>query len=125
MGTGIVIESDEDMTGIDHPLRRLWMSSAEFLKRFDKYPGDKEAQRRVFNEEAYEFLCESIANEEILDELVAEAADVVVTVMTTLMAHGVSYSDFAAAIEQVAQKNDAKTHETHEINSQGKIARKK
>lgn len=120
------------MSDINHPLIRLWMSSAQFLERFNQYPPNREAQRRVFNEEAYEFLSKSVSCQ-LMDalkldekqELVSEAADVIVTVMTTLMAHGVQYKELEVAIEKIAQKNDSKTHESHEVNSAGKIARKK
>lgn len=100
-------------------LKALWDSSSGLYNRFDVYPPDLDAQYRVFHEEIAEFTTELYrgSHED------KEAVDVLVTMLGCLMAVDVTYEDFAAAIQIVIDKNNSKTHQTHKINSNGKIAR--
>lgn len=103
-------------------LRHLWESSAEFYQRFNCYPPETHALLRVMNEEYFELIEAAFAGDN--HALADEAADLIVTIMGTLMSCGVSLDGLEAAIERVAAKNDAKTHETHFIDQNGKIARR-
>ena len=103
-------------------LRRLWDSTEQFHTRFGTQTS-VEAQMRVFFEEVYEFTAEMANPLGSEYKRVVEAADVIVTVCSALQSAGVRFEDIAAAIEDVAQKNDAKTWHTHEIRN-GKISRK-
>lgn len=77
---------------------------------------------RVFTEEYYETVEAALTGSN--SELTEEGADLIVTLMGVLMSRGIPIEDLEAAMEKVAAKNDAKTHETHAINRSGKIARK-
>lgn len=103
-------------------LKLLWDSTADLHERFGLPIPDTAAVLPVFREEVREFLdamdvCDTVHARE-------EAADVAVMLCAVLMSTGASYEDFMAACLKVVQKNNAKTHETHAINSAGKIARK-
>ena len=56
---------------------------------------------------------------------VAEMVDVIVTVLGIARAMRIEQHELAGALLAVAIKNDSKTHDTHTINSKGKIARKR
>lgn len=109
-------------------INRLWNSTDDLHRRFDKYPPDANETLAVFDEESTEFT--SVAweiwneGEGSVGECAQEAADVVVTVLATLTALGITREQFADACAAVAAKNDAKTHDTHYIRADGKIARK-
>jgi hypothetical protein len=62
----------------------------------------------------------------ILDnyDITQEAADVIVTVLGVLRVFEVTDDELAAALLAVAAKNDAKTHDTHFVRNDGKIARR-
>lgn len=115
-------------------LKQLWESTAAFQQRFGL---DKKfslpAQMRCVHEEISELAADAYGywyTEDGLDaenfviDATQEAADVIVTVLGVLMGMGVEYSDVADAIEHIAAKNDAKTHETHAIDANGKVSRK-
>lgn len=103
-------------------LHHLWESSAEFYERFDCYPPETHALLRVMNEEYFELIEAAFSGDN--HALADEAADLVVTIMGTLMSCGVGLAELERAMERIAAKNDAKTHETHYVNSNGKIARR-
>ncbi len=117
-------------------LKRLWESSEQFFRRFDSFPPDLDAQLRCVAEETAELYIATkeaawLEHEGNLDAhavacgaVAREAADVIVTVQGVCMALGITAEQLAAAIEQVAQKNDSKTLDTHYVNSAGKIARR-
>lgn len=108
------------------PTELLFNSTANLHTRFDLMPPDTDAVLRVMFEEVYEFTREVTRGDVYISPefAVSEACDVMVTVLAALISIGVDYAMIAAACERVAAKNDAKTTETHEINSAGKIARK-
>lgn len=109
----------------------LWSSTNAFRQRFDM---DKTAtplaQMRCIHEELAEFECEfyqyhckrSIFHSR--DHAAKEAADLMVTIMGALMSMGVTLHDIEAAMLEIARKNDAKTSETHAMDSNGKVSRK-
>lgn len=103
-------------------LKHLWDSSEAFYKRFDSYPPSTTGMLRVLHEEAYEVIEAALTDDPGV--LADEAADLIVTIMGTLMARGVPLAELEAAMERIAAKNDAKTHETHHVNDVGKIARR-
>lgn len=109
-------------------LSHLWHSSADLYQRFGMATPNTSAQLRVVHEECYE-LTQAAHEYEFAkgmgDRVTEEAADVIVTVMGVLMSCGVTYHELASAINRVAAKNDAKTHETHYVSEvTGKITRR-
>lgn len=112
-------------------LERLWDSTAALYERFglDTETTPPSKRRRIFMEEVAELLEESAWDDASHPssrrsyEVCSEAADVVVTVMGLLQAHDVKLEDFAASMERIAAKNDAKTADTH-LMANGKITRK-
>lgn len=111
-----------------NPLRHLWNVTEAFFQRFDCYPPDTEAQYRAFDEEVGEFQEEIVPyRRKTFDPQKAaeEANDVLVTMMGCLMARGVTYDQFEAALFGVADKLDAKNITTHYVDkATGKITRK-
>ena len=78
-----------------------------------------------FEEEIHEFKAEAITGNLLYAyPLTEEAVDVIVTLLGVLRAAGVDNGELASMMLAVTMKNDAKTHTTHAINSEGKIARK-
>jgi hypothetical protein len=57
-------------------------------------------------------------------EVIREAADVVVTALGLVQAHGISFDQFAYEMLAKVRGNDAKTPDTHEVRD-GKIRRRK
>lgn len=108
---------------------RLYASSTGLIRRFfgDARPTLKASLTKL-NEECDELkqaLWELESGETTqTDHLAGEAADVLVTLLNTLYAVGVEYSQLEAALNRTIEKNDAKTHDTHEVVN-GLIARKK
>lgn len=106
-------------------LLRLWQSTTALYERFSVAP-EMENTRRVLMEEVLEFITEHVIHAVDQDNdanVTIEAADVLVTLLGALMPV-TTLGAFEAAIERVIAKNNAKTLETHEVNSSGKIARK-
>lgn len=54
-----------------------------------------------------------------------ESVDLLVVVLGLLTAHGLTENDLMQAIDTVIVKNDSKTHETHYVDSNGKITRRR
>lgn len=104
-------------------LSDLWNSTAALIRRFygEGSPGF-EARLRVLNEEFGEFVHAAHVGE--VKDAAAEAIDLLVTALGVLQELGCSYALVEAALGRVIAKNDAKTHETHTLNANGKIARK-
>lgn len=103
------------------PVEVLWKSTSDFFLRFlNRYPpiGD---QLRVVSEEHLEVIQAALTQPE---NLPGEVADLIVTCMGLLMTLGYSMDDLNMAMLAIADKNNAKTLDTHEVNSAGKIARK-
>lgn len=102
-------------------LNKLWMSTVSLYFRFHVTP-TVENTSMVFREEARELL---LAQAGEPDENVAEeCADVLVTALGVLLSRGIALAELERAIMRVVAKNDAKTHETHFVNADGKIARR-
>lgn len=103
-------------------IARLWNSTKELHERFGVYPPLTIRVIRVFLEETREVVQAALLEDG--DSLACEIADNIVTALALGIARGVALEQIEAAIERVAAKNDAKTHETHQLNAAGKIARK-
>ena len=102
-------------------LRSLWEGTRELFNRFDLVP-TIDAQLRKFHEEVYEFTREvtifswvlspsDVTREHVLEEFV----DVMVVGIVILQRMGFDYFDIQHAIDKVVEKNNAKTHLTHEV----------
>lgn len=119
--TLVRMERDLDQTTpIRNATINLWRSTSDFFMRFlNRYPPIMD-QLRVLHEEELEVTQAALTQPE---NLPAEVADLIVTAMGLMMSLGFTIDDLNDAMLKVAAKNDSKTHETHEINSAGKIAR--
>ncbi len=104
------------------PLRDLIRSTLAFYKRFGVTP-QLEASTLVFQEEVDE-LIEAAHDDHNVDHIAEEAADVIVTVIGLCEAAGVPQEKLVEQIYAVIAKNDAKSHDTHNVNAAGKIARR-
>lgn len=109
---------------------RLLLSTIEFYKRFGLEPNTQDTEA-VVREELREFMTaagalewelrpyDSIANSVEISELreaaAEEAIDLIVTVLGHALASGVSWQHLLLAAVNVSNKNDAKTHQTHEV----------
>lgn len=119
--------------------QNLWVSTHNFLTRFNAHDTSPLLRQRHFFEEVLELIQVSTEactltwdlesgvtrefHELALQELLEEAADVIVTTQNLCMSHGLTLQDLESALVRVAQKNDMKTTETHEWRN-GKITRK-
>lgn len=102
-------------------LERLFRSTLDLYARFGCVPTvDNTAM--VFTEETRELL--EATHGDDLQHIAEEAGDVLVTTLGICIAHGLTYEQVTSAIERIADKNDAKTWETHHLNDAGKIARR-
>lgn len=104
------------------PLRDLIHSTLAFYRRFDAHP-QLEPATLVFEEEVDEFI-EAAHDNHDKTHIAEEAADVMVTVIGLCHAAGVTGDQLIEQIYAVIAKNDAKTHDTHAVNPEGKIARR-
>jgi len=104
------------------PLRALAASTLAFYDRFGVTPQPQPAER-VFREEVEELIEAARAGDDPA-HIAEEAADVIVTVIGLCTAVGVTPARLEEAIFAVARKNDAKTHETHAVDENGKISRR-
>jgi NTP pyrophosphatase (non-canonical NTP hydrolase) len=101
-------------------LRDLAESTLAFYARFD-YTPDAQSTITNFNEEVYELVEAALEGDKA--HAAEECADVIVTALGVCFAQGLSVDEIIAAVYQVADKNDAKTHETHVLKD-GKIRRR-
>lgn len=105
-------------------LQALYASTADLYARFGLDDTLPETRRPFFSEESRELVEASVRVEFYREierlrggnidavltvNLIEEAADVFVTVVGLLLAHGIDCEDFDAAIQRVIDKNDAKT----------------
>lgn len=111
------------MRDIGEAFAALVHSTNALHERFDTAQTVEQAFA-LFQEEAGEFGEEALSSFRMAYPLTEEAVDVIVTVLGVLRAAGVDDGALAAIMQAVAAKNDAKTHDTHEVNAAGKIARK-
>jgi len=99
----------------------LWNSTSAFFIRFlNRYPPIMD-QLRVMNEEHLEVVQAALTQP---DNLPSEVADLFVTAMGLMMSLGYTLDDLNDAMLKIAAKNDVKSHDSHEVNSAGKIARR-
>ena len=101
-------------------LRDLAASTLDFYARFD-YTPDAQSTITNFNEEVYELVEAALENDRA--HTAEECADVIVTALGVCFAQGLTLDEIVAAVYKVADKNDAKTHETHVLKD-GKIRRR-
>lgn len=122
-------------------IKQLWRSTRDLHKRFNLFPPNPVAVRKVFQEECRELLeaadklkaIIALPDEQrTLDDLIVprqrfaeEFADVLVTMLALADSYGVSKQTLKRAATAVVCKNDAKTDASHEVNRAGKIARRK
>lgn len=111
-------------------LRRLWDSTMALYDRFSltRYTTPPPQRRKVLMEEVGELieasaLLERDSSSVRIRLFTEELADVLVTALGLAQAHGVEMEDIERACEAVAEKNDAKTTNTHHLIN-GKITRK-
>lgn len=81
------------------------------------------AQLPIFEEEVRELIEAATAGEDT-QHIAEEAGDVFVTAIGLALATGVSAEQLITQAQAVIAKNDAKTHATHHVNENGKIARR-
>lgn len=106
------------------PLKALFDSTRDLHERFGVQPSTP-TQIPVFLEEVREFLQEVLREDFQPDNFAQEAVDIFVTVFGFFLERGVSYEELVKQIQTVIDKNNSKTHETHHVNENGKIARRK
>jgi hypothetical protein len=122
-------------------IKKLWHSTLNLHKRFNVYPPNTGAVRRVVAEEIREVLdaakeIDAIqklpTDERKVDDLIEprerladEIADAFVTLCALAIAYSLPRRALRHAAERVKAKNDAKIPGvTHDVNRSGKIARK-
>lgn len=101
-------------------LRDLAESTLAFYARFD-YAPDPQSTITNFNEEVYELVEAALEGDKA--HAAEECADVIVTALGVCFAQGLTVDEIIAAVYKVADKNDAKTHDTHVLKD-GKIRRR-
>jgi hypothetical protein len=122
-------------------IKQLWRSTRALHQRFNLFPPNPVAVRKVVQEEVRELLeagdvIKAIMarhdDERTLDDLIIprqhfaeEFADVLVTMLALADSYGVSKHTLKRAAAAVVCKNDAKTDATgYAVNRAGKISRK-
>ena len=106
-------------------LKAIYDSTAELYAAhgLDANSVPPEQRRRYLNEEHHELQEASIIDDQFGTNkwsLVAEAADVLVTVCGLLQAHGISYGDLCEGVGRVLAKNDGKRQPAYTMTN-GKI----
>ena len=107
-------------------LIQLWNSTQDLYERFD-LDSPNEDRRRKLIEEVLELITVSVLEDNGhggYRDIINEAADVIVTVLGLLQGHDIEYDDLLTAMGRIAEKNNAKTTETHHIVN-GLITRRK
>ncbi len=103
-------------------LQELIRSTIEFYARFGVQP-QLENAKSVFQEEVQELIDAAEAGTDPA-HIAEEAADVMVTAIGICLSRGVDPAALIEQVHKVVAKNDRKTHTTHAVNEQGKIARR-
>ena len=103
-------------------IEKIYNSTKHFYRRFGKEPSLTQVLPLI-DEEAGEF--KHALQHESQEAAAIELGDIMVVGIAGLQARGMSCREIEAAFERVAKKNNAKTWETHYIDSNGKIARRK
>lgn len=103
-------------------LRDLIQSTVDLYQRFDRTFNLK-AQLPIFQEEVNELITAAQAGGNT-QHIAEEAGDVFVTAIGLALAAGATPEQLIAQAQAVVQKNNAKTHQTHHVNEDGKIARR-
>ena len=118
---------------MDNPLAELWQSSNDLNKRFGIDPLEQDSVK-IFMEECKELITayfnyNAMFDGDTLDALntnmVDEFADVLVTAIQMTLARGLTMYDLRKGIERTVRKNNAKTHETHELDAETRKIRRK
>lgn len=115
----------EELEAVPSPLDRLWHSSTDLLSRFKARPTTKQTLDRMMSEVLELVIASSNAFTTNQEDVAAEAADVLVTMINALSIQGISKEQFAKAIDTVIAKNDAKTPDTHQLNVQSQGVERK
>ncbi len=97
-------------------LGNLYRSSHDLIDRFGLTPNVETAWEK-FQEEIDELDMEIVifGLDDDLDDLAAEAVDVLVTLFNVVRAAGVSEQQFICAIRDTWRKNDSKDSSTHSV----------
>lgn len=103
-------------------LHDLIHSTVDLYERFGR-TFNLAAQLPIFEEEVRE-LVEAATEGSDTHHIAEEAGDVFVTAIGLALAAGATPEQLIAQAQLVAQKNNAKTHDTHYVNEHGKIARR-
>lgn len=110
-------------------MKEFWNSIVNLYARFGLTEREVPIldRQRIFMEEVTEFLQESTIYSQIngaeSEPAIEEAVDVLFTTFGVLIAMNVSLDEVSKAMKAVIDKNNAKTHETHEFVA-GKIRRR-
>lgn len=104
-------------------LAELIRSTVDLYERFGQQ-FKLDVQLPIFQEEVRE-LIEAAQEQSSTDHIAEEAGDVFVTAIGLALAAGANPEQLIRQSQAVIAKNDAKTHQSHYVNAQGKIARKR
>ena len=114
--------TDTDLAEIAAAITRLIVSTEALHERFGTRQNAEQAAARV-HEEADEVVSAMRQND--VEHAEAEIVDVWVTAFGLPRAIDSNALNVARRIDEVVAKNNAKTHDTHELRHDGKIARKR
>lgn len=109
-------------------LKKIWISTANLYERFGLSHTVDNGIKGMTEEinEVFDAMAKLGVDEDNLgkrQDLAQEAIDLLVTVMSALMAMNIQYAELEYAANAVIQKNDAKSHITHVVYN-NKITRK-
>ncbi|PJF44862.1 MAG: hypothetical protein CUN55_01745 [Phototrophicales bacterium] len=104
-------------------LLALIQSTQNLYERFER-EFILDVQIPIFEEEVHELIAATQAKDSTTQHIAEETCDVFVTAIGMALAAGVSVEELMTQAQAVIQKNDAKTHASHYVNEQGKIARR-
>lgn len=105
-------------------LETMLSARRKFLREETGEMCDASAILETWNIHVGQFVPDSPSLGNLRHEIALEAADVLVTTIGLLLAHGITQDEFDAACAAVALKNDQKTLETHSVVDR-KITRRK
>lgn len=109
-------------------VRTVWNSSTDLLKRFELTPTAKASWLKAQEElaELHEALFKLSRHRKCVpyqQDAAEELADCLVTLLNVGYTAGLTVEQIEAALETVCAKNDAKSHDTHEVRG-GTVKRK-
>jgi len=107
----------------DEMLSKMWKSNEDFHQRFLGQVASNLQALAAYREE-----CKELENACIDGEtdwaIACEAGDALYTIIGVLRSVHIDLELFLDAMQHVVSKNDAKTHDTHYIREDGKIAKR-